>query len=183
MTAAFWGWFAGSNVALGLRRHRALSNRTRPGRRRTVSIPTPSCFGADLCGAVHDPPVLRSGRSYRWTDWRLALRYTAACGPEGMISPPDASTRSRGRCASETGARTITGAPFRELPRYRGLRHPALVHDGPELRRVGGSNPNADGGRENPFYNENARLILTMTFRADGLYAATRDKRAAAGRF
>ena len=41
--------------------------------------------------------------------------------------------------------------------------------------------PDADGAWENPFYNENARLIFTLTFRADGLYAATRDKRAQSG--
>ena len=38
--------------------------------------------------------------------------------------------------------------------------------------------PDSDGTRENPFYNENSRLIFRLTFRADGLYASTRDKRA-----
>ncbi len=39
--------------------------------------------------------------------------------------------------------------------------------------------PRSDGGTENPFYNENSRLIFSLAFRTDGLYASTRDKRAA----
>jgi hypothetical protein len=47
---------------------------------------------------------------------------------------------------------------------------------------VWAQHPDSDGGRENPFYNENSRLIFTLTFRADGLYASMKDKRAEAAR-
>ncbi|MGB5283871.1 MAG: hypothetical protein WBN29_05135, partial [Polyangiales bacterium] len=45
---------------------------------------------------------------------------------------------------------------------------------------VWAQHPDSDGSRENPLYNENSRLVFTLTFRADGLYASTRDKRSAA---
>jgi hypothetical protein len=42
------------------------------------------------------------------------------------------------------------------------------------------AHPDSDGGRENPIYNENTRLIFTLTLRVDGMYASVRDKRAQA---
>lgn len=42
--------------------------------------------------------------------------------------------------------------------------------------------PDSDGSLENPFFNENSRLIVTLTFRTDGFYASVRDKRVRASR-
>ncbi|MEM9728636.1 MAG: hypothetical protein AAF997_08630, partial [Myxococcota bacterium] len=42
--------------------------------------------------------------------------------------------------------------------------------------------PDSDGGLENPFFNENSRLIVTLTLRTDGLYASVRDKRVEASK-
>ena len=68
-------------------------------------------------------------------------------------------------------------------PAYAGISNPIIGYD---IKRwftialsydVWAEHPDSDGGRENPFYNENSRLIIGLTFRTDGLYASVRDKR------
>ena len=111
VTAAFWGWFAGSNVVLG-------PDDVFPCR----VAPAPGGGG----GSAND-------------HWGSFSNFRAVVGYD--------------------------------IKRWFTL---ALSYD------VWSQHPDSDGGRENPFYNENARLIFTLTFRADGLCASTRDKRAEA---
>jgi hypothetical protein len=177
VTAAFWGWFAGSNVVLG------------PGDVFPCRVaPAPGGGGgsvsSDTCYGANSSTKHTSRLSVFWTFVpvdRLAfgLNYTALWGRAndlaigcvetltGLVCVDDGS--ANGHWRSFSNFRAIVGY---DIKRWFTL---ALSYD------VWAQHPDSDGGRENPFYNENSRLIFTLTFRADGLYASTRDKRAGAG--
>lgn len=169
---AFWGWFAGSNVVLA-------PEDIGPCRVGTIGATETldSCFGPT--SSVKHWSLL----SVLWTlvpvdRLAIGLRYRALWGRgfdlatgcvdtlTGPVCLDDGSPNDHWR--SFSNFRAIVGY---DVKRWLTL---ALSYD------VWAQHPDSDGSRENPFYNENSRLIFTLTFRADGLYAATRDKRALA---
>ena len=175
LTAAFWGWFAGSNVVLG-------PDDVFPCR----VAPTPGGGGSsntDTCFGANSSTKYTSRLSVFWTfvpidRLAIGLSYTALWGRAydlaigcvetltGLVCIEDGSANDHWR--SFSNFRAIVGY---DIKRWLTV---ALSYD------VWAQHPDSDGGRENPFYNENSRLVFTLTFRADGLYASTRDKRAAA---
>ena len=178
VTAAFWGWFAGSNVVLG-------PDDVFPCR--VAPAPGGGRGGAntDTCNGAASATKHTSRLSVFWTFVpidRLAfgLTYTALWGRAydlaigcvdtltGPVCIDDGSGNDHWR--SFSNFRAIVGY---DIERWLTL---ALSYD------VWAQHPDSDGGRENPFYNENSRLIFTLTFRADGLYASMKDKRAEAAR-
>lgn len=175
VTAAFWGWFAGSNVVLGP--SDVFPCRVAPAPGGGGSFDTDTCYGAN------SSTKYTSRLSVFWTfvpidRLALGLSYTAlwarahdlAIGCVETLTGPvcidDGSANDHWR--SFSNFRAIVGY---DIKRWLTV---ALSYD------VWARHPDSDGSRENPFYNENSRLIFTLTFRADGLYASTRDKRAAA---
>jgi len=173
-TASFWGWFAGSNVALGP--SDILPCRIAPGPGGGGGFDTDACFGAT--SAVKHSTRL----SVFWTlvpidRLALGLGYTAVWARGFDLATACVDTLAGEVCIGDESANNHwrTFGNFRATIGYDVKRWftVALSYD------VWAVHPNADGGRENPFYNENARLIFGLTFRADGLYASTRDKRAA----
>jgi hypothetical protein len=174
VTAAFWGWFAGSNVALGP--DDILPCRVAPTSVGGGGFDTDSCFGAT--SAVKHWTRL----SVFWTfvpidRLAIGLGYTALWGRGYDLAVGCVETLTGPVCIEDESPNDHwrTFGNFRATIGYDVRRWftLALSYD------VWSVYPDADGGWENPFYNENARLIFTLTFRADGLYAATRDKRAA----
>lgn len=174
MTGAFWGWFAGSNVALG--EGDILPCRIAPGPGGGSGFDTDSCFGA-ISSVKYSTRL-----SFFWTlvpvdRLAIAFRYTALWARGHDLATGCIETLTGEVCIGD-------GSPNDHWRTFSNFR----VGIGYDIRRwftmalsydVWAIHPDADGSRENPFYNENSRLIFTMTFRADGLYAATRDKRAA----
>jgi hypothetical protein len=174
VTAAFWGWFAGSNVVLT--EGDVVPCRIAPGPGGGGGFDTDACFGAT--SAVKHWTRL----SAFWTlvpidRLAIGLRYTALWGRGFDLATGCVDTLTGEVCIGDESPNDHwrTFSNFRAIIGYdvRRWLTLALSYD------VWAIHPNADGGRENPFYNENSRLIFTLTFRADGLYAATRDKRAA----
>lgn len=175
LTTAFWGWFAGSNVALGP--DDILPCRIAPSPGGGGGFDTDSCFGA-LSSVKHWTRL-----SVFWTFVpidRLAfgLGYTALWGRGNDLATGCVETLTGEVCVGD-------GSPNDHWRTFSNFR--ASV--GYDIRRwftlalsydVWAAHPDSDGGRENPFFNENSRLIFTLTFRADGLYASTKEKRAAA---
>jgi hypothetical protein len=174
-TAAFWGWFSGSNVALGP--DDIVPCRVAPGPGGGGGFDTDACFGAT--SAVKYTTRL----SIFWTlvpidRLALGLRYTALWQRGHDLATGCVDTLTGPVCIED-------GSPNDHWRTFGNFR--AIV--GYDIKRwftlalsfdTWSAQPNADGGFENPFYNENSRLIFSLTFRTDGLYAATRDKRAAA---
>jgi hypothetical protein len=174
VTAAFWGWISGSNVSLGL--DDIVPCRIAPGPGGGGGFDADSCFGA--ASAVKYWTRLSAFWTFVPID-RLAigLRYTAAWGRGHDLATGCVDTATGEVCIGD-------GSPNDHWRTFSNFR----ASIGYDIRRwftlalsydVWAQHPNSDGGRENPFYNENSRLLFTLTFRADGLYAATRDKRAA----
>lgn len=175
LTAAFWGWFSGSNVVLAPEDLGPCRVAPGPGGGSTVD----RCFGATTS-------IKYSTRlSVFWTfvpidRLAIGLGYTAVWGRgndlavgcvdtlTGQVCLDDGSPNNQWRTFSRFGAQIGY-----DIKRWFTL---ALIFDTWAVQ------PNSDGSRENPFYNENSRLIFRLTLRADGLYAATRDKRAAHAR-
>jgi hypothetical protein len=175
VTAAFWGWFAGSNVVLG-------PDDVAPCR----VAPSPGGSGSlDTCFGPTSSVKHWSRLSVFWTFVpidRLAfgLNYTALWGRGNDLATGCVETLTGPVCIGD-------GSPNDHWRSFSNFR--AIV--GYDIKRwftlalsydVWAQHPDSDGGRENPFYNENSRLIFTLTFRADGLYASTKDKRAEAAR-
>jgi len=176
VTTAFWGWFSGSNVALGP--NDILPCRVAPGPGGGGGgFDTDSCFGAT--SAVKYWTRLSAFWTFVPVD-RLAigLRYTAVWGRGHDLATGCVDTLTGPVCVGDESPNDHwrTFSNFRATIGYDVRRWftLALSYD------VWSVQPDADGGWENPFYNENSRLLFTLTFRADGLYAETRDKRAAA---
>jgi hypothetical protein len=173
VTAAFWGWFAGSNVVLGPADVFPCRVAPAPGGGGGSSN-NDTCFGANS-STKHT-----SRLSVFWTFVpvdRLAfgLSYTALWGRAYDLAVGCVETLTGPVCIDDGSANDHwrSFSNFRatvgyDIKRWFTL---ALSYD------VWAQHPDSDGGRENPFYNENSRLIFTLTFRADGLYASTRDKR------
>ena len=173
-TAAFWGWIAGSNVALGV--DDVLPCRIAPGPGGGGGFDTDSCFGA-LSSVKHSTRL-----SLFWTfvpidRLALGLRYTAVWVRGFDLATGCVDTLTGQVCIGDGSDNNHwrTFGNFRAIIGYDIKRWftVALSYD------TWAAQPRADGGRENPFYNENSRLIFSLTFRTDGLYASTRDKRAA----
>ena len=174
VTAAFWGWISGSNVSLGL--DDIVPCRIAPGSGGSGGFDADSCFGT--ASAVKYWTRLSAFWTFVPID-RLAigLRYTAAWGRGHDLAAGCVDTATGEVCIGDGSPNNHwrTFSNFRATVGYDIKRWftIALSYD------VWAQHPNADGGRENPFYNENSRLLFTLTFRTDGLYASTRDKRAA----
>lgn len=175
LTAAFWGWFAGSNVVLGP--EDVSPCRIAPGPGGDASLDT--CFGSTAAVKYW------SRLSVFWTfvpidRLAIGLRYRALWGRGHDLATGCVDTLTGPVCVGDASANDHwrSFSNFRAIIGYDVKRWltVALSYD------VWAQHPNSDGGRENPFYNENSRLIFTLTFRADGLYASTRDRRAAAAR-
>lgn len=176
VTAAFWGWFAGSNVVLG-------PDDVFPCR----VAPAPGGGGGsannDTCNGLNSATKHTTRLSVFWTfvpidRLAIGLSYTALWGRAYDLAIGCVETLTGPVCIDDGSANDHWGSfsNFRAVVGYDIKRWftLALSYD------VWSQHPDSDGGRENPFYNENARLIFTLTFRADGLYASTRDKRAEA---
>ena len=173
MTAAFWGWFAGSNVVLGP--GDVCPCRVAPGPGGAETLDT--CFGATSAVKYWSRlsvfwtfvPVdrLAIGLSYRAL-WGRGNDLATGCVDTltGPVCIGDGSVNNHWR--SFSNFRATIGY---DIKRWLTV---ALSYE------VWAQHPDSDGSRENPFYNENSRLVFTLTFRADGLYASTRDKRSAA---
>lgn len=170
LTAAFWGWFAGSNVVL------APSDIT-PCR----IAPGPGGIATtDTCGGATSSTKTTTRLTGFWTfvpidRLAIGLGYTALWARANQLAVGCIDTATGEVCidnGSPTG-RWRTFSNFRATIGYDIKRWftIALSYD------VWAQHPDSDGGRENPFYNENSRLIFTLTFRTDGLYASVRDKR------
>ncbi len=170
--AGFWGWFAGSNVVLA-------PEDVGPCRIGTIGATETldTCFGA-TSSVKH-----WSRLSVLWTfvpvdRLAIGLRYRALWGRGFDLATGCVDTLTGPVCIGDGSSNNHwrTFSNFRAVVGYDVKRWLtlALSYD------VWAAHPDSDGGRENPFYNENARMIFTLTFRADGLYAATRDKRALA---
>ena len=168
----FWGWFAGSNVVLA-------PEDIGPCRVGTIGATETldSCFGAT--SAVRHWTRL----SVFWTlvpvdRLAIGLRYRHLWGRGFDLATGCVDTLTGPVCLDDGGPnnRWRTFSNFRAVIGYdvRRWLTLALSYD------VWAAQPDSDGGRENPFYNENSRLIFTLTFRADGLYASTKEKRALA---
>jgi len=172
IAAAFWGWFAGSNVVLG-------PDDIGPCRVGTIGATETldTCFGptsavkhwtrASVFWTFVPIDRLAIGLRYRAL-WGRGFDLATGC-VDTLTGPVCLDDGSRGdHWRSYSNFRAIVGY---DVKRWLTL---SLSYD------VWAQQPDSDGSRENPFYNENSRLIFTLTFRADGLYAATKDKRALA---
>ena len=175
LTAAFWGWFAGSNVVLAP--SEVFPCRVAPGLGASGSFDTDTCYGA--ASSMKHTTRLTAFWTFVPVD-RLAigLGYTALWGKAFDLATGCVDTLTGPVCIGDGSSNDHwrTFSNFRATVGYdvRRWLTLALSYD------VWAQHPSSDGGRENPFYNENSRLVFTLTFRADGLYASTRDKRAAA---
>lgn len=172
LTAAFWGWFAGSNVVL------APSDlgfcRVAPG--------PGGDSGVDRCFGATTSIKYNTRLTVFWTfvpidRLAIGLGYTAIWGRGNELAVGCVDTLTGEVCLDD-------GSPNNQWRSFSNFRATigydikrwftvALAYDTWAVQ------PDADGSRENPFYNENSRLIFRLTFRADGFYASTRDKRAA----
>ncbi len=170
LTTAFWGWFAGSNVVLAP--GDITPCRIAPGQGGTATVDT--CTG----GATSIKTTTRL--TVFWTlvpidRLALGLGYTALWAQANDLAVGCVDTATGPVCIDD-------GSPNKHWRTFSNFR--AFI--GYDIKRwltialsydVWAQHPDSDGGRENPFYNENSRLLITLTFRADGLYASLRDKR------
>jgi len=170
LTTAFWGWFAGSNVVLAP--DDILPCRIAPGPGGIATV--------DTCGGATASIKTTTRLTGFWTfvpvdRLALALGFTALWAQVNDLAVGCVQTATGEFCVDEEGGtgrwRTFTN--FRATIGYdiRRWLTIGLSYD------VWAQHPDSDGGRENPLFNENSRLIITLTFRADGLYASVRDKR------
>lgn len=176
LTSAFWGWFAGSNVVLGPDDVFPCRVAPAPGGGGS-SIATDTCYGAAAATQYSTRltlfttfvPVDRLALGLMYTAiWGKAYDLAVGCVPTltGEVCLDDDSANNRWRTFSNF--RAVVGYDF--TPYFSG----GLSYD------TWAQQPDSDGGRENPIYNENTRLIFTLTLRVDGMYASVRDKRALA---
>lgn len=174
LTGAFWGWFAGSNVVLGPDDVFPCRVAPAPGGG-GGSIGTDPCYGA-IAATQHSTrltlfttfvPINRLALGLGYTTvWGKAYDLAVGCVDTltGEVCLDDESANEHWRTFSNFQA--TVGYDF--TPYFSG----GLSYD------TWAAHPDSDGGRENVFYNENTRLIFTLTVRVDGMYASVRDKRA-----
>jgi len=170
LTTAFWGWFAGSNVVLA-------PDEVTPCR----IAPGPGGIATtDTCGGATSSTKTTTRLSVFWTfvpidRLALGLSYTALWARANDLAVGCIETLTGPVCIDD-------GSPNDHWRSFSNFR--AII--GYDIKRwftialsydVWAEHPDSDGGRENPFYNENSRLIIGLTFRTDGLYASVRDKR------
>ncbi len=170
LTTAFWGWFSGSNVVLAPSDVTPCRIAPGPGGIATV----------DTCGGGTSSIKTTTRLTVFWTlvpvdRLALGLGYSALWAQANDLAVGCVDTATGPVCIDD-------GSPNQHWRSFSNFR--ATI--GYDIKRwltialsydVWAQHPNADGGRENPFYNENSRLIISLTFRADGLYASVRDKR------
>jgi len=173
LTAAFWGWFSGSNVVLAP---------DEVGPCRIAPGPGGGDDGVDRCFGATTSIKYNTRLTLFWTfvpidRLAIGLSYTAIWGRGNDLALACVDTLTGEVCLDD-------GSPNNQWRTFSNFR--ATI--GYDIKRwftlalsfdTWSVQPDSDGSRENPFYNENSRMIFTLTFRADGLYAATRDKRAA----
>lgn len=169
-TVAFWGWFAGSNVVLAPDDITPCRIAPGPGGIATT----------DTCGGATASTKTTTRLSAFWTfvpvdRLALGLSYTALWARANELAVGCIDTITGEVCVDDgtPNERWRTFSNFNvtigyDIKRWFTI---ALSYD------VWAQHPDSDGGRENPFYNENSRLIIGLTFRTDGLYASVRDKR------
>jgi hypothetical protein len=173
LTAAFWGWFAGSNVVLAPEDLGPCRVAPAPG---GGPGEVDRCFGATT-SVKHNTRL-----SVFWTfvpidRLAIGLGYTAIWARGNDLAVGCVETLTGLVCLDD-------GSPNNQWRTFSNFRA-TIGYDVKRWFTVALSfdtwavQPDSDGTRENVFYNENSRLIFRLTFRADGLYAATRDKRAA----
>jgi len=170
LTTAYWGWFAGSNVVIAP--SDVTPCRIAPGLGGIATV--------DTCGGGASSIKMTTRLSVFWTlvpidRLALGLGYTALWAQANDLAVGCIETATGPVCLDD-------GSPNQHWRSFSNFR--ATI--GYDIKRwftialsydVWAQHPDSDGGRENPLYNENARLIISLVFRADGLYASVRDKR------
>lgn len=175
ITTAFWGWFAGSNVVLAPDDIQPCRIAPGPGGISTV----------DTCGGATASIKHTTRLTGFWTfvpvdRLAIALAYTALWARANDLALGCVDTATGEFCVDDftSNPRWRTFSNFRASIGYDIKRWftMALSYD------TWAQYPDSDGTLENPFFNENSRLIVTLTFRTDGFYASVRDKRLEASR-
>ncbi|MEM7137371.1 MAG: hypothetical protein AAF500_12365 [Myxococcota bacterium] len=170
ITTAFWGWFAGSNVVLAPDAIQPCRIAPGPG-----GIATTDTCGGATASIQHTTRLTGFWTFVPVDRLALALSYTALWARANDLALGCIQTATGEFCVDEQtdNPRWRTFSNFRvsigyDIKRWFTL---ALSYD------VWAQYPDSDGTLENPFFNENSRVIITLTFRADGLYASVRDRR------
>lgn len=174
VTSAFWYWFAGSNVVVA-------PDDVFPCR----VAPTPGGGGGTIDADSCTGPLSATRHWTRLTGFftlvpvdrlALGLTYTTLWARAFDLAVGCVETLTGEVCVDDNSGndhwRTFSNFRF------------AIGYDITPYFTATASydtwaqHPDSDGGRENPFYNENTRFLFTLAIRLSGLYASVRDKRA-----